>query len=83
MTFIGSKSFYSQFIEELHVNMKPLYALINDKIMFHQNNDLETLFRQVNTSITEDFTSTLPNGNHLFFSSVVLSLNGMGCVYSK
>ena len=71
---------YSEIIEKLHVNLKPLYDLLRDCFNFHRNNELETSFQQTKTSITKDVTLTLPNTNHPFFIFVDSSSIGTGCV---
>ena len=60
--------------------MKPLYDLLIHNIKFKWNKKLETLFKQVQTSITEDVTLTLPNTNYPFFFTVDSYLIGMGYV---
>ena len=34
MRFIGSTTFYFKFFDLFHVNKKPLYDLLNDKVKF-------------------------------------------------
>ena len=60
--------------------MKPLYDLLYKNFKFHWNTDLETLFQQIKTFITEDVTLTLPNTNHPLFITVDSSLIGIGFV---
>ena len=45
--------FYSKFIDRLHVIVKPLYGLLHDNKKIHRNNELETLFQQIETKITK------------------------------
>ena len=54
MRFIGSKNFYSNLIDELHVKMKPLYGLFHVIIKLHWNLELKTLFQQIKISFTKD-----------------------------
>ena len=80
MKFIGSLSFYSKYMDRLHVNMKPLYDSLHDSIKILWNIELETLFQQIKASITKDVTPTLPNTNHPFSNTEDSSLIGIGCV---
>ena len=41
MQFLGSVNFYSKFIEELHINLKPLYTLLHDDVKFQWTPELE------------------------------------------
>ena len=84
MRFIGLSYFYSKFIDELHVKMQALYELLHDNIELYWNNELETLFQQIETSITKDVTPTLPITNYLFFFyffTVDSFLSGIGYVF--
>ena len=63
MRFIGSLKFYSNFNDELHVNMKPLSELLKDFFLISRNKEVETLFEQIKTFITNVVTLTLPNTN--------------------
>ena len=47
MRFVGSKNISSNFIDKLHVNIKPLYDLFQDKILIQWNEELKTLFQQI------------------------------------
>ena len=70
MRSIGSMNFYSNFIDKIHVIIKPPFDLFFDNVKFHWNIELETLFQQSKTSVTKDVTRTLPNKNHPFFITV-------------
>ena len=70
MSFIGSMKFYSKFFDKLRVNMKTLSDLLHDNNKFHWNDGLETLFQQIESSLTKDVTLTLPNTNLSFFITV-------------
>ena len=41
MQFLGSVNFYSKFIEKVHINLKPLYTLLNDDVKFQWTPELE------------------------------------------
>ena len=77
--FIGSINFSINFRDKLTASVKPLYKLLLDVITFHWNNELETRFQQIKTSITKDVTLTIPKTNHTFFVTVDSSLIGIGC----
>ena len=53
MKFIGSMKFCSNFFDKLHVYMKPQYDSLHEDITFHWNNELETLFQQIETFFTK------------------------------
>ena len=44
MQFLGSVNFYSNFIEKLHINLKPLYTLLHDDVKFQWTPELEISF---------------------------------------
>ena len=50
--------------------MKTLSDLLHDNNKFHWNDGLETLFQQIESSLTKDVTLTLPNTNLSFFITV-------------
>ena len=60
--------------------MKPPYDLLLEFIEFHWKNELETMFQQITTSITEGVTLALLNTKHPFFITVYFSLFGIGSV---
>ena len=51
MRFVGSINFYSKFIQNLHVNLKPLYTLLHDDVPFKWTPELNELFEK-NQTIT-------------------------------
>ena len=59
-------SFYSKYIDLLHVKKKPLYDILQNNSKFHWKKELETLFQQIKTSVTKDFFVAVPNTNHPF-----------------
>ena len=62
--FIVSMKIFYTFIDRLGVNTKPLFHLFHDIFMFHWIIELQTLFQQLNISITKDITLKLPNKNN-------------------
>ena len=60
-------NFYSKHIESLRKNMKALFEVFYDEVMFHWMNDLETSFRQIKSYSTKYVTLNLPNTNHPIF----------------
>ena len=39
--FVGSMNFYSKFIHNLHINLKPFYTLLHDDVIFKWTPELE------------------------------------------
>ena len=78
MRIIGSINLNSEIHDKINVNMKPSYVLLHKKLKCHWNIELETLFQQIKTSNTKEFTPTLANTNHLFFILVDSSWIGIG-----
>ena len=44
--------------------MKPLYDLLHDKIKFQKNDEMETLFKQIETVSTKDVVSQTIHGSY-------------------
>ena len=80
MHFLGNVTFYSKFIEKLHLNLKPLYTLLHDDIKFQWTPELEKIFKDVKNAMATDTELTIPNLKHPFFISVGASLVGSGAV---
>ena len=80
MQFNGSLNFSFEFIDKLHVNKWLMFHSLHYIIIFHWNNELETLFQQLKTSITKDVTLTLPDTKYPNFSTVDSCLIDKGCV---
>ena len=81
MQFLGSVNFYSNFVrKKLHVNLKPLYNLLQDKVKFQCTPELETIVQDVKNTMTADTELTIPNTKHPFFITVDASLVGLGAV---
>ena len=66
MQFLGSVSFYSKFIEKLHIKLKPLYTLLHDNIKFQWTPELEKIFQDVKNAMTANTELTIPNTNIQF-----------------
>ena len=73
-------TFFSKFIEKLHINPKPLYTLLHDDIKFQWTPELEKRFHDVKNAMTADTELTIPNTKHPFFITVDASLVGLGAV---
>ena len=43
--FLGSVNFYSKFIENFHIDLKPLYTLLHDDVKFQWTHELEKYFK--------------------------------------
>ena len=80
MSFIGALNFYTKFIEKLHINLKPFYALLNENTPWKRTEEHERLFQTLKTSLTSDTAPTIPNTKHPFFITVDTSLIGLGAV---
>ena len=65
-----SVNFHSKFIEKLHINLKPLYTLLQDDVKFQWTSDLEKILQDVKSAMTADTESTIPNTKHPFFITV-------------
>ena len=80
MQFLGSVNFYSNFIEKLHINPKPLYTLLHDDVKFQWTPDLEKIFQDVKNAMTAETELTIPSTKHPFFITFNASLVGLGAV---
>ena len=80
MQFLGTINFYSKYIEKLHINLKPLYNLLHDDIIFQWTPELEKIFNTIKNTITADTELTIPNTKKPFFITVDASLIGLGAV---
>ena len=65
--FLGSVNFYSKPVEKLHVNLKPLYNLLDDEVEFEWTPELAKIFQNVENAMTADTELTIPNTKHPFF----------------
>ena len=67
MSFIGALSFYTNFIEKLHISLKPFYDLLHEITPWKWTEDNERLFQTLKTSLTSNTELTIPNTKHPFF----------------
>ena len=80
MSFIGALTFYTKFIEKLHINLKPFYDLLHENTPLKRTEDHERLFQTLKTSLASDTELKIPNTKHPFFNTVDASLIGLGAV---
>ena len=80
MQFLGSVNFSSNFIEKLHIDLKPLYTILHDDVKFQWTPEQEKLFQHVKNKMTAETELTIPNTKHPFFITVDASLVGLGAV---
>ena len=80
MSFIGALSFYTKFIEKLHINLKPFYDLLHENTPWKWTDEHESLFQKLKMSLTSETELTVPNTKHPFFITVDASLIGLGAV---
>ena len=76
MQFLGSVNFYLKFIENLHINFKPLYTFLHDDVKFQWTPELEKIFQDIKNTMTAETELTKPNTKHPFFITVDTSLVG-------
>ena len=80
MRVVGCVAFYNKFINDLHINLKPLYALLHDDVPFKWTPQLEEIFQQLKFSLKKDAELAIPNTTKPFYITVDASLNGAGAV---
>ena len=80
MQILGSVNFSSKFIENLHINLKPLYTLLHDDVKFQWTPELEKIFQDIKNTMTAETELTIPNTKHPFFITFDASLVGLGAV---
>ena len=51
MSFIGALNLYTKFIETLHINLKPFYDLLHEKIPWKWTEEHESLFQKLKMSV--------------------------------
>ena len=74
MSFIGALNFYTEFIEKLHINLRPFYDLLHENTPRSWTTEHETLFHKLINALISDTELTIPNTKHLFFISFDASL---------
>ena len=78
MSLNGPLNYYTEFLEKLHINLKPFYDLL------HENTPHESLFQKLTIYLTSETDLTIPNTEHIpFFIKVDASLIGLGAVFSN
>ena len=77
MSFIGALTFYTNFIEQLHIKLKPFYELLLEHNPWKRNDEHETLFHKLKMAPTAETEFTVPNTKHRFFNTGHASLNGI------
>ena len=80
ISFIGALNFYTNFIEKLHMNLKPFYDLLHENTPWKWTDDHEHLFQKLKMSLTSETELTIPNTKHPSFITVDASLSGLGAV---
>ena len=80
MSFIGALTFYTKFIEKLHINLKPFYDLLHENTPWKWTDEHESLFQKLKMSLTSETELTIPDTKHPFFITVDASLIGLGAV---
>ena len=80
MRFIGSMNFYSKFIQNLHIPLKPFYTLLHDDVSFNWTPELNKLFESIKLSLKKDAELAIPNTSKPFNITVDASLIGLGVV---
>ena len=80
MSFIGALNFYTNFIEKLHINLKPFYDLLQENTPWSWTTEHETLFHKLKNALTSDTELTIPHTKHPFFITVDASLIGQCAV---
>ena len=78
--FVCALNFYTNFIEELHINLKPFYDLSHENTPWKWTDEHEILFQKLKMSLTFETELTIPNTKHSFFIKVYASLIGLGAV---
>ena len=77
MSFIGALNFYTNFIETLHINLKPFYDLLHENTPCKWTDEHESVFQKHKMSLTSETELTIPNTKHPFFITVDASLIGL------
>ena len=72
MSFIGALHFHTNFIEKLHINLKPFYDLLHENTPWSWNTEHETLFHKLKNALTFDIELTIPKTKHPFSLKLML-----------
>ena len=54
MQFLVSVNFYSEILEKLHIEFKPLYTLLHDDVKFQWTPEIKKLFQYVKNKMTAE-----------------------------
>ena len=79
MSFIGALNLYTNFIEKLHLNLKPFYDLLHENTPWKWTDEHENHFQKLKMSLTSETELTTPNTRLPLFT-VDASLIGLGAV---
>ena len=80
MSFTGALTFCTNFIEKLHINLKPFHDFLHENTTWNWTDEHERLFQTIKSSLTSEKVHTIPNTRHPFFNTVDDSLIGLGPV---
>ena len=78
MSFNGALDFYTNFLEKLHLKLKPFYGLLHENTPWNWTEKHERLFQTLKSSLTSDTKLTIPNTKYTLFITVDASLIGLG-----
>ena len=80
MRILGSLSFYSIFIKNLHMDSKPYYELLKDDVPFEWTKEHAKLFQNIKDRISEETILAVPNPKYPFHIHVDSSSIGTGSI---
>ena len=80
MKVLGCLGFYSCYIKNLHVDSQPFYELIKDTNPFKWTDQLEELFKEIKTRLSEDTILAVPSTKYPLHIHVDSSNVGTGCI---
>ena len=80
MRFIGSMNFFSKFIQNLHISLKPFYTLLHYDVSFKRTPELNKLFESIKLSLKKNAELAIPNISKPFNITVDVALLGLGAV---
>ena len=75
---MAHSTFTPNFIEKLHINLKPFYDLLHVNTQWKWTDEHERLFQKLKMSPTSETELTIPNTKHPFLITVDASLIGLG-----
>ena len=80
LRILGSLSFYSTFIKNLHVESKPFYELLRDDVPFKWTKKHEKTFQNFKDRISEETILAVPNPKYTFHIQADSSSIGTGSI---